>query len=955
MRTSDLALLHQWHTRRNARAFHELAVRYTPMVYATCRRVLRDESSAEDVTQECFELLATAKRSPKSQLPAWLHRVATNRSLDALRSADSRAKREREYVELQKGHGEIDWDDIYNHIDEIIDDLPDKTRHAIVATFLENRSQTAVASDLGVSPQAVNKRISRGIETIRTQLRKRGIEVSAATLATLMAEKMVEAAVPAALASTVGKIALASNVSVATAGGSLAGIFTVGNLLVATVITFVVVAGVALYKEAQSLADPEMTTVAETARSAPGVSDNLPAIEDQSPAQVDSRSEGASVAVERRSTDADLLDTSVETQQTHMASLSGRVLLPDGRPFAGAQVSIDRVDIERAVGDDRITTQTNTAEQDGAFAFQDLEPGTYGIQVIPPDVSLSTGKVFEIMQVSLKQGEHKSELRVVYGAEGNYVVAGVVVNTRNQPIEGVDVSSSHGTVTRRAKTNYRGEFVLEHVARGQYTISADHEDYTDKYVQAKAGDSDLLIVMLGKGSFEGRVLDAKSGAPVSDYEVSYMNGHAYQFHDSLFGNGKRFEDQRGAFHFEEVYSGDLTVSARAEGYSPAFVHTHINEHETVSNIVLRLERGTSLMGRVIDSSGNAVVDASIYLGEIPIPDLRDRGVATTTDSEGRFTIRDFPSDLGFVSVWHTKYAAASGPIADETVIVLQEAAQLEFHVTEGGEPLPKAQARVYFRGEVRAGYIAGGNKTGPDGSVVVDDLMPGRVMVSAVHPRDASRSMVEYLQLEPGASASVRFDFSPTAAELVGTVSTPEGLPEYVPATLYVQSDSGLEKHEYRVGADGTFRFTNLPAGTATLRVMANREGNTRISLVHGIELHPGEVLQQDVLLEGDVTVTGHVTGYDGSERVLIHLFQEHLSFDEAVQTAEFMGGALAMVGRVGCDEFGQFVIDHIDPGEYTLLIERRPFNDYQNAEPIAVQTIRVESGSVTEVDLPFR
>ena len=110
MSTSDLALLHQWRTRHDARAFNELAARHTPMVYATCRRVLRDESSAEDVTQECFEMLATAKRPPKSQLPAWLHRVATNRSLDKLRTAHRRMQREREYVELQKGHDEIEWD-----------------------------------------------------------------------------------------------------------------------------------------------------------------------------------------------------------------------------------------------------------------------------------------------------------------------------------------------------------------------------------------------------------------------------------------------------------------------------------------------------------------------------------------------------------------------------------------------------------------------------------------------------------------------------------------------------------------------------------------------------------------------------------------------------------------------------------------------------------------------------
>ena len=96
-------------------------------------------------------------------------------------------------------------------------------------------------------------------------------------------------------------------------------------------------------------------------------------------------------------------------------------------------------------------------------------------------------------------------------------------------------------------------------------------------------------------------------------------------------------------------------------------------------------------------------------------------------------------------------------------------------------------------------------------------------------------------------------------------------------------------------------------------------------------------------------------TGYDGSARVLIYVLQDHLTVDDAVQTVSFMGGDLATVSRTGCDDLGRFLFKNIEPGDYTLLIERRPFHDYQNAEPVAIQTIRVESGAVTEVDLPFR
>ena len=51
----------------------------------------------------------------------------------------------------------------------------------------------------------------------------------------------------------------------------------------------------------------------------------------------------------------------------------------------------------------------------------------------------------------------------------------------------------------------------------------------------------------------------------------------------------------------------------------------------------------------------------------------------------------------------------------------------------------------------------------------------------------------------------------------------------------------------------------------------------------------------------------------------------------------------------------GYYTFEGIAPGDYTLFIERRQLNDFQETEAIAAQPIRVESGSITEIDLPFR
>ena len=95
---SDLNLLHRWTDRGDARAFREIVSRYAPMVYGTCTRILRNATEAEDVTQECFEVLARTRKQPRQHLAAWLHRVATNRSLNRATSEQLRKTREMVYV-----------------------------------------------------------------------------------------------------------------------------------------------------------------------------------------------------------------------------------------------------------------------------------------------------------------------------------------------------------------------------------------------------------------------------------------------------------------------------------------------------------------------------------------------------------------------------------------------------------------------------------------------------------------------------------------------------------------------------------------------------------------------------------------------------------------------------------------------------------------------------------------
>ncbi len=208
MSTNDATLLERWRLRRDAEAFNEIVSRYADLVYATCKRVLKNEADAEDVTQECFVRLARGDVRVRSCLGGWFHRVAFHRSLNLRTQEAQRWKREREASMQAAQSAERSWSDIQEYVDEAIDALSPGLREVVVTHFLERQSYQAIASRHGRSKRVVAYRVKKGIEAIRRHLRKRGIIVGAPALGPLFAANFVEAA-PASVATALGKLALA--------------------------------------------------------------------------------------------------------------------------------------------------------------------------------------------------------------------------------------------------------------------------------------------------------------------------------------------------------------------------------------------------------------------------------------------------------------------------------------------------------------------------------------------------------------------------------------------------------------------------------------------------------------------------------------------------------------------------------------------------------------------------
>ncbi len=198
-------------------AFRELVSRYIQLVYSTAVRLVGgDLQLAEDVTQTVFIRLAqNARKLPLDvKLGGWLHRDTCFVASKITRRERRRQAREREAAVMSsiQDHSQANLDRIGPMLDDAINQLGEEDRTAILLRFFEERDFRAVGTALGSNEDAARMRVNRAIEKLHLLLKRRGVMIPAAALATALAGQTITA-VPAGLIGAVTAAAIASSVA----------------------------------------------------------------------------------------------------------------------------------------------------------------------------------------------------------------------------------------------------------------------------------------------------------------------------------------------------------------------------------------------------------------------------------------------------------------------------------------------------------------------------------------------------------------------------------------------------------------------------------------------------------------------------------------------------------------------------------------------------------------------
>lgn len=277
---TDQELLSQYRDGSNE-AFEQLARRHVDLVYSSALRQVHDPGLAQDIAQRVFVLLARkgASLGPQVVLGGWLL-TATRYIANDTRKAEFRRRiHEQKAAQMKteiQGTEPALWDQIAEHLDEALGQLGEKLRSAVILSYLEGKSSREVGDQLGISEAAARQRVCRGLDQLRGFFSHKGVTLSSASLATLLATHAISPA-PAAAATTIVSTAVHAATTLSTAKGALAAILAAKAKIASAVLLAVSVVGGAgaIYLHSHPVAAPSVQVPFQTVAQA-NSAQNLP-------------------------------------------------------------------------------------------------------------------------------------------------------------------------------------------------------------------------------------------------------------------------------------------------------------------------------------------------------------------------------------------------------------------------------------------------------------------------------------------------------------------------------------------------------------------------------------------------------------------------------------------------------------------------------------------------------
>jgi len=441
------------------------------------------------------------------------------------------------------------------------------------------------------------------------------------------------------------------------------------------------------------------------------------------------------------------------------ATFQGHVQDEAGNFVDGANLVLDGLMYEGAGFEppDRMTT---TSDAQGAFVFANVPKGQRTLTVTAAgygSVTLNglnfTDDERVLRDVKLKIGEMVRG-RVLCGGQG---IPGAMV-------QALGFGNTTQISRDKVATDANGQFIFENLSPGDYNVIASARGYRFEGVtRVRTGVDNVVIEGFKEADVCGRVIDAASGSPVTAFTCRMRTSNGPGVPSSATEFVQSFQSATGEFCMNGIPIGEYLVEASAPGYAPSFSsNVSVVRGQSPGGVVVRLTRGGSMSGRIVDVQGNPVPRAritthdkdwaddefSLMLGNSFPSDVTQVDVRCGED--GRFVLAGLtPATYqmhiraaGFTRYIQNDIAVSDGQETKLGDVKLSRGGSLRGTLFDpSGKPL--VGGSVYLSaddGRIGIGYSV---KSVQGGKFQFDNVAPGRYMLAAMRGSGGEGNPIE--------------------------------------------------------------------------------------------------------------------------------------------------------------------------------------------------------------------